>query len=103
LISNLISRASAETSAGIIDTFTITIDKITQDQGDIAKNIAYLDKERKALEKQLSDPRTDEAKKKVLEQLLDTVLYLTSIYGLAKSGGSQTQIVSPQTKIQKSE
>lgn len=44
MISNLISRASAETSSGIIDTFTITIDKITQDQGDIAKNIAYLDK-----------------------------------------------------------
>ena len=98
----MISRASAETSAGIIDTFTITIDKITQDQGDIGKNIAYLDKERKVLEKQLTDPRTDDAKKKILEQLLDTVLYITSIYGLAKSGGSQTQIVSPPSRIPKS-
>ena len=44
LISSLVSRASAETSASIIETFTITIDKITQDQGDINKNLAYLEK-----------------------------------------------------------
>lgn len=99
LISDLISRASAETSGSIIDTFTITIDKITQDQGDINKNLTYLEKERKVVEKAMNDPRTDEGKRKALEQLLDTIHYIISIYGLAKSseGGSKVGTKVPQS------
>ena len=42
LISSLVSRANAETSSSIIETFSVTINKIIQDQGDVNKNIQYL-------------------------------------------------------------
>ena len=102
MISSLVSRASAETSTSIIDTFTITIDKITQDQGDINKNLIYLEKERKAIEKMLNDQRIDEGKRKALEQLLDTALYITSIYGLAKSSEGTNTGSKVTTKIPQS-
>lgn len=68
------------------------MDKIIQDQGDVNKNVAYLEKEKKAIEKLINDPRADEGKKRVLEQLLDTIHYIISIYGLAKSGGGGQNI-----------
>ena len=69
LISGLISKACGETSGAIIDTYTGTLDRIMQDQGDVTKNIVYLEKERKALDKLSSDPKGDHAKKRVYQQL----------------------------------